>query len=230
MVQRIANREGFGDLLSYGGVRAAKKIGKGAEKCITHCKGAMRSTGDVRGSIGYVLGLATATRGPDHLRGSTALYGQPGQYEGQAKAVYEAQCICTLADSLEICKFSTSYSQMEISLKAVAELFSLATGVEMDEEELIKASDRIWCLERAFIVREGISRKDDVLTGRYTDEPVRGGSLDGFIHDQEKWEQLLDEYYELCGFDNETGIPTRAKLETSGLEYVADELQKMGKL
>jgi len=230
MVHQIANRQGIGNLMAEGTVRAAKKIGKGAEKCITYCKGAIRSAGDVRGAIGYVLGLATSTRGPDHLRGSTALYGKPGQYEGQAKVVYENQCVCTIADAVEVCKFSTSYSGMEVSLRVLATLFSLATGIEMDEEGMRKISDRIWCLERAFIVREGITRKDDVLIGRYTDEPVRGGSLDGFIHDQEKWDRLLDEYYDLCGFDKESGVPTRAKLESLDLEGVADELERMGKL
>jgi aldehyde:ferredoxin oxidoreductase len=43
-------------------------------------------------------------------------------------------------------------------------------------------------------------------------------------------DSMLDNYYELRGWDNRTGIPTRAKLEAIGLRFVADELQKLGKL
>jgi aldehyde:ferredoxin oxidoreductase len=93
-----------------------------------------------------------------------------------------------------------------------------------------KIADRIWTLERAFSVREGISRKDDILVGRYTDEPVHEGPLEGLRHDQEKWDKMLDEYYDVVGWDKKTGVPTRAKLESLGLKDVADELEAMGKL
>lgn len=238
MCHRIANREGIGDLLAEGGVRAAKKIGRGAEKTITHCKGALWTTSDERHSKAFLLGIATSTRGADHLRGSTA-YNldniapgslELGTYEGQVMPVYRVQCISTMADSLEICKFSTTRVRMEISLKDMAEFFSVATGITVDEEGMREIADRIWTLERAFTVREGISRKDDILVGRYTDEPVHEGPLEGLRHDQEKWDRMVDEYYDVVGWDKGTGVPTRAKLESLGLKDVADELEAMGKL
>jgi aldehyde:ferredoxin oxidoreductase len=229
MVHKIANRSGIGDMLAEGCVQAAKKIGKEAERCITHCKGAIRTSGDIRGMIGYLLGEATSTRGADHLRGSVVAGVKLGNYN-VAKLVYDNQNVCTIADALEICKFSTTYIGLEISLKEMAELFPLVTGVEINEEGLIEIADRIWNLERAFIVREGISRKDDIMVGRYTDEPVHGGPLNGFKHDQKKWDKLLDEYYDLVGWNKNTGVPTQAKLESLGLGYIASELKGMGKL
>jgi aldehyde:ferredoxin oxidoreductase len=232
MCHKIANREGIGDLLAEGGVRAAQKIGRGAEKMITHSKGAMWTSEDERHSQGYMLGIATATRGADHLR-SSAVYnptGGVGSYEGQAEQVYEIQTMNTIADSLELCKFSTARTRMAITLKDMAELFSAATGTDIGEEGLREIADRIYSLERAFIVREGISRKDDGFVGRYTDEPVHGGPLGGLKHDQEKWDKMLDEYYDFVGWDKKTGVPTRAKLESLGLKAIADELETMGKL
>ena len=98
MSHKIANREGLGDLLAEGGLRAAKKIGREAEKSITHCKGALWTTSDLRHTKAYMLGEATSTRGADHLRGSRSTFGVPGQYEGVAKAVYDNQYMCTIAD------------------------------------------------------------------------------------------------------------------------------------
>jgi len=242
MIHKIANKEGFGELLAEGGVYAAQKLGKEAEKAISYSKGALRTTGDLRHLAVYMLGEATSTRGADHLRGaigeatatSTGPYdlsGDPNRrYEGAAKAVYDNQTKCTLVDILEVCKFNSTYMKMEIGLKEMTELYSAATGVEIDETGMWLIADRIWNLERTFSVREGITRGDDYLKGRYLDEPVHGGPYDGMAVDRQKWDGMLDEYYELNGWDTQTGIPTRAKLEALGLKDVADELEKLGKL
>jgi aldehyde:ferredoxin oxidoreductase len=230
MIQKISNREGIGDLLAEGGVRAARKLGKEAEECISYSKMALRTTGDVRSMTAYMLGEATSTRGADHLRGSRSAFGRPGQYEGCAKAVYDNQFVCTLADALEVCKFNTTYLRMEMGLKDMAELLSAATGIKFDETEMKEIADRIWNLERAFIVREGITCKDDYLHGRYLNEPIHGGPLDGLKIDKEKWDKMLEEYYNLNGWDKKTGIPTRTRLEELGLNDIADDLEKMGKL
>jgi aldehyde:ferredoxin oxidoreductase len=110
-------------------------------------------------------------------------------------------------------------------MKDMAELFSAAVGTEVNEDGIKQIADRIWTLERALIVREGVTRKDDILVGRLTDEPPHGGPLDGIAHDQAKWDKMLDEYYDLVGWDKKSGVPTRAKLETLGLKDVADELE-----
>jgi aldehyde:ferredoxin oxidoreductase len=95
---------------------------------------------------------------------------------------------------------------------------------------MIEIADRIWNVERAFIVREGITRKDDDVFGKPMTEPITAGPYKGFAHDPEKWDRLLDEYYDLNGWDRETGIPTRARLESLGIKDVADELERIGKL
>ncbi|MEM3061653.1 MAG: aldehyde ferredoxin oxidoreductase C-terminal domain-containing protein, partial [Candidatus Bathyarchaeia archaeon] len=88
-------------------------------------------------------------------------------------------------------------------------------------------AERICNLRRAFNTREGITRKDEGLHQRFTQEPMPGGRAKGqVVH----LDVMLDEYYENRGWDRETGLPYRKTLERVGLKEVADELEKLGKL
>ena len=75
-------------------------------------------------------------------------------------------------------------------------------------------------------VREGVTRRDDCLPRRFREEPLREGMSAGAVFNQEL---MLDDYYRERGWDLRTGIPTRVSLETLGLGYIADELERMGK-
>ncbi len=80
-------------------------------------------------------------------------------------------------------------------------------------------AERCYNIEKLFNIREGFGRKDDTLVDRYFDEPTTRG-LDlvrGLTIDREKFEQMMDEYYELHGWD-EKGVPTQETLERLGLE------------
>jgi aldehyde:ferredoxin oxidoreductase len=61
-------------------------------------------------------------------------------------------------------------------------------------------------------------------------EPIPSGRLKGWKMDEEKYNEMLDEYYYLHGWDRETSFPKRQTLIDLGLEYVADDLEKIGKL
>ena len=76
---------------------------------------------------------------------------------------------------------------------------------------------------RAFNIREGARREDDVLPQRLT-EPLSEGLFKGEAIPEEVLDSMLDSYYDYRGWDKETGIPTKAKLEELGLKHVADQL------
>jgi aldehyde:ferredoxin oxidoreductase len=95
------------------------------------------------------------------------------------------------------------------------------------EKSLRTAGERIVNLQRAYNIREGLSRKDDKLPGRFTEEPSPDGPCRG---QKVKLETMLNEYYTTRGWDVKTGLIPREKLEQLGLKYVADDLEKMGKL
>jgi aldehyde:ferredoxin oxidoreductase len=80
--------------------------------------------------------------------------------------------------------------------------------------------ERIYALERAFLVRQGIKRKHDRLVLR----PHLKGTKEG-EEEMENHVKLLSEYYSMRGWDLETGVPTRSRLEGLGLKHVADELE-----
>jgi len=82
-------------------------------------------------------------------------------------------------------------------------------------------------LERAYNIREGLSRKDDMLPRRFLVEPIPDGPCRG---QRVNLESMLNEYYETRGWDPETGLVPEQKLRELGLESVADELERMGKL
>jgi len=246
MINKIARREGFGNLLAEGAVRAAKQVGRGAERYITvHSKGMTHGTRDVRGAKGGALRYVTSTRGADHLRGGgffempnpdqatreiykkrfgTEEAAVASSYDKSTVSVY-SQNTCLLTDCLELCKGCTEFGNVPIDIKSHAELFSLATGIEMDEKTMSTAAERIYTVERAFSVREGMTRKDDVLGGKWgSGEPIPSGPRKGDRIDPEKFNKLLDEYYQLRGWDS-MGIPTASTLSALGLDDIAEEIR-----
>jgi aldehyde:ferredoxin oxidoreductase len=241
MLNKVARRDGFGNILAEGALKAAEQVGQGAENYVTtHCKGMSQGTADARMLKGYALSHATSTRGADHLRGGLApdpspakrkIYKEkfgtedaaiPGSYNQSTVTVY-SQNMCTLTDCLELCRFNTEYAGLSIDINTIGKLFSLVTGVEMDEKAMSTAAERIYAVERAFLVREGITKKDDVLGGKWGNEPVPDGPGKGDSIDPIKFDKLLHEYYQVRGYDS-MGIPTASTLSALGLDDIAKEI------
>ncbi|MEM2266434.1 MAG: aldehyde ferredoxin oxidoreductase C-terminal domain-containing protein, partial [Candidatus Hadarchaeales archaeon] len=99
----------------------------------------------------------------------------------------------------------------------LASSLSAVTGWEMDEGEVDRIGERIWTLQRMFNVREGISRKDDTLPERFFTEPLPDGFSQGQVLDRKTFEEMLDAYYRMVGWD-ENGIPREEKIRELGLE------------
>jgi aldehyde:ferredoxin oxidoreductase len=252
MIPLIAAREGFGAVLADGAVRAAQRIGRGAERYVNSCKGMIIGGQDIRGLKGTALCFATATRGCDHLRGSNMLeipikgrslitaeeavqrFGsaQILEHDSYVKAnpVIYYQDIYTLADSLQVCKFMTSHNGHGINIQDMADLFSAVTGIEANEERMRICAGRIYAVERCYGVRQGITKDDDFLRGKWAEESTRGGPFDGSRLEREKFEKMLEDYYTQRGWNVSTGIPTRETLEKLNLHGIAADLQKLDKL
>ena len=244
LVEQIARRQGIGDVLAEGPRRAAKKIGKGAEKFLIEVKGMSNLHSDERPTPSLALGIATATRGSDHLRSRPAIdlyhlpepvlreiYSHPipydgplssdyRSYEGKAWQVVWHEHLYMATDMTGVCKFHVRFlSPNLITFEHLSKLLKYNTGLEISPEELWTIAERAYNLERLFLVREGVTRKDDRLSDRYFDEPtpeglpiVRGAALD-----RQKFEKMLDEYYQHHGWDR-NGIPTEKTLKRLGLQ------------
>ena len=99
------------------------------------------------------------------------------------------------------------------------EVFELITGVRLTREELSAIGQRVYTIERMFNNRQGRTRADDYLPERYYVEPTPLGlpMARGKTIDREKYDQMLDEYYEIHGWDR-NGVPTKETLKKLGLD------------
>jgi aldehyde:ferredoxin oxidoreductase len=232
LIHKVAHREGFGDLLADGVKNAAERLGRGSEEIALEGKGLEVFQADPRTIKAYGLGNAVASRGADHLRSEPWFefsndpeegirrFGIPEtafrlEHKGKGLVVKHFEEMAAIADSLGVCK--NTYNNMEVlSWDETADLLRAATGWEITGEEVRQIGERIVNLERLFIAREGVTRKDDGLPRRFLEEPMPEGSgpSTGSVLELEP---MLDEYYRARGWDVETGLPTREKLEELGL-------------
>jgi len=108
------------------------------------------------------------------------------------------------------------------------EKYMIVANAANQEEVLswLKAAERVYNVERAFIVREGARRKDDYPPDREFEDPLPSGPMRGSVLDRRKYDALLTRYYIAHGWDKKDGIPTREKLEELELRDVAKALEK----
>jgi len=85
------------------------------------------------------------------------------------------------------------------------------TGWNMSLFEMLKVGERANTLMRLFNCREGFTPADDVLPQRMH-EGIGNGALKGERVDPEQFLAARRLYYEMAGWDPETGRPTTAKL------------------
>ena len=110
----------------------------------------------------------------------------------------------------------------------ITELVSAATGLKIDAKELLMIGERIHNLERVFnILHAKLTRNDDYPPERFFKEPIKSGPYKGEKLDRRKFDEMLNENYQLHGWD-ERGIPKRDTLKYLGLEYVIKDLENAG--
>ena len=107
-----------------------------------------------------------------------------------------------------------------MSDEVIAEMISSATGIEFSAPDIYSVGERIACLERAFNVREGLTPKGDTLPGRLLNEPLSEGPS---RNQRVDLQTMLDEFYEECGWDRETGLPTQKKVKELGIEWILEQ-------
>jgi aldehyde:ferredoxin oxidoreductase len=232
LIEQIASREGFGDILADGSHVAADKLKKGHDLTV-QVKGMDLIMADPRGLKGFGLGYAVSSRGGDHLRSEPfielsddpsigkKMFGIPEATlrradHGKGKLVSYFEDWCAVIDSLEPCKNIMQNMEL-LPFDRASEVMEIVTGLKLTPEDIKDAGARIINIERMFGVREGITRRDDTLPKRFT-QPLTEGNSKGHVVDIDL---MLDEYYLEREWDNETGIPRRDLLERLGLSYAA---------
>ena len=237
LIEKIAKRQGIGDLLAEGSKAMSEKLGQGSEHFAMHVKGLELPAYDPRAAKITGLGYVTANRGGDHItayvQGPTFidapfLLVEDSTIEdpfvanpAEAKVVIDLENALTMFDCIGACKF------MGILLPAedYVQLISHATGWNFKVEDFRISGERIYNLMRAFCVREGITREADTLPKRLMEDPLPEGPAEGMVIDKDTLEMLKDAYYEMRGWDKETGKPTAEKLAELGLEDITNDMR-----
>ena len=237
LVKKIGLREGFGDILAEGTMRAAQRIGKGAEYYTMQVKGLELPAYEPRGLKATGFGYATSSIGGSHGNGSLAFqeWGSPVPRavdrfaeEDKADIVIYNQHRSAIREVGIVCAFSENHGNWIQSL--FPGMLVAATGIAEfgDWSYLNGVAERIVNLDRAFNTRDGFDRRHDTLPRRVQTEPLQHtGKAPGEGQLVRALDKFLDDYYRLSGW-TQNGIPSREKLEELGLGYVAEDMEHFG--
>jgi aldehyde:ferredoxin oxidoreductase len=240
LIEMIATRTGFGELLAEGSKRAGEKIGGDAPVFAMQVKGQELAMHEPRGKYNVGMGYAISEIGADHLvvahDAALANADSLSFKSAQSLGITQAQPVRSLSEekmkhfyilekwiSFEkvtgLCFFGPaprSFIHPDDVLAAV----KAVTGWGVTIDELLQIGERATNMARVFNLREGFSREDDNLPERLF-QPLENGALEGHALSREEFEAALTQLYQIKGWNPETGQPTKERLEKLSLEWVA---------
>ena len=148
------------------------------------------------------------------------------------KMVIYYERLQAVVDSLGICLLCSNWGGADqLGPDDLAHLYSAATGDDLTGRQLMLIGERIHNIEKAFNVRHvGFSRYDDYPPLRFMQEPIKSGPAKGELLNRQDWNRMLDEYYQLHGWDLTNGWQQYVQLEQLGLKDIAADLDKAGRL
>jgi aldehyde:ferredoxin oxidoreductase len=238
MVKKIGKREGFGNLLAEGSARAAAQISKEAEDLLVTVKKQEFPAHMPQVKRSLALLYAVNPFGADHMShehdpsyrdypNQMADLGltdpQPDHVLNQEKVRFAltTQYTYSFLDSANLCQFVYGPSWQLYDLTQMVALVQAVMGWDVTIDEIQRVGERRLNMLRSYNAREGIGRREDILPKK-VGYALRGGASDGMFVSQEEVERAKDWYYQMAGWNVETGIPTRGKLLELGLEWIAD--------
>ena len=207
MVELMARQEGVGADLCKGVKYCSEKYG-GTDFAM-QVKGLEFPQYEPRGSWGMSLAYAVSDRGACHMRAYApnvevfAAAVPPYTSEGKGQMVYELGEFNAVKFSLCICDFWGT-----ITYDIMAEMLTMITGEKWTAEEMGEVGRRVLNIGRAFNQREGFNRANDTIPKRLVREALGGeGPAAGQKIPQEAFEDMLDQYYEVMGWNKDGTMP-----------------------
>jgi len=238
LLHKMARREGFGALLAEGSLRAARQIGGNALDYAVQVKGQEVAMHDPRVKYGHGLGLAVSPTGADHIHSlHDSLYQtETGIHGLKPLGVLEPVPFDDLSTKKvhlvrQTMMWRVTYNLTGICLfhgwdvQQVVELVGAITGWNTSALELWLAAERAYDMARAFNAREGFGPDDDLLPPRLM-EALPEGPVAGKVYSREEFVAARDKFYALMGWDPSTAAPTRARLESLDVGWVADLIEE----
>jgi len=230
MTERLAKREGFGDVLADGVQVAAGKIGRGADEYAIHIGGQELPAHDPKLSFHYATSYRMDPTPGRHFVGSE-LAKKPAHPSGLLPRFN----LRSFSGRAEARKIGSSFHQVVVctgtcifvywafpNVDPIGEFMRAVTGWDVTSEELLKTGERIANIRQAFNIREGLNplklRVPDRVMGR---PPLREGPVAGITVDEDT---MIKEYLAAMDWDLKTAKPSKRKLLELGLADVAQQL------
>lgn len=218
LLHRIANREGFGDVLAEGTMRAARAIGGEAPNYAVHTlKGSTPRGHDHRAIWSEMFDTCTSNTGTLETGLGVAGGGNPFSPRDVAQSCARRKGAMLFQDSLGACRFTVG-----LSFNSLVTMVNAATGWDMTPTEAATVGRRAANLFRAFNCRAGLGPEIDRPSPRYGSAPT-DGPLQGFGV-MPYWDDMLATYYREMGWQVTTARPLVETLHGLGLDDVAADL------
>jgi aldehyde:ferredoxin oxidoreductase len=244
MVEKIARREGLGDLLAEDLATVARRIGHGSEVFAVHTKGQAFPMHEPRFKRGMAIGYAVSPTGADHchslhdsgmatatdeglnpnkeLRGMGLLEPLPLEDLGPQKV--RALILKQVGSVVPNCACMCTFPGW--SLPELTQIVKAATAWDVTDVELYNVGERALHLARVFNMREGLTIDDDRLSERAHGPTIGGALAEGGI-DREELREAVHTYYAMMGWDRQTGLPSEEKLEQLGVGWAAAQVSHL---
>jgi len=241
LIEKIAYRQGIGEILSKGVKKAAQEIGKNAEKYAFHIKGNELAFHDGRGKTGMAMGYAISATGADHIETphDVAFQGdgvnklnplgilepvEPLETdEAKVRFFVLGQKAWGINNVLGLCNFC-SVPIHAMTFPRLVEAVTAITGWETSLHEILTASERSLVMARVFNNREGFGPEDDRVIRRWH-EKMPEGPLKGQYIDSKSFRKAIDLFYEMSGW-NKKGHPLPGKLIELSLDWLINLPEK----
>ena len=225
LVNMIARREGFGDVLAEGSAALAERFGV-PELAVTVNRLEVPMH-DPRAFSGMAVTYALSPCGAAHMQGD--MYGvdigqntapelgiEPGDRfdssEDKGRMAARNQAWRNLYNALTLCQFQ------DVGIERLLAALNSVTGWNLEADELMTLGKRIITLKRMLNMRRGLTSANDCLPALLL-KPLADGGTEGTVPDMEA---LLSGAYAEYGWDPETGKPTPQTLEELNLTFAAD--------
>ncbi len=226
LLEKVAEREGFGDLLADGVKIAAERIGKGSEHYAMHVGGQEIPAHDSRGGHGFAIAYCSEPTPARHTMSGEGP-NPPGlmpefdreSYKGRGEPHKLGSCFSNAYNAAGLCMicYGDGYGHIDYFIEAMKTI----SGWDFDKEEITKTGQRVDTMRLAFNIREGIHMPFQ-LPDRMLGKPTKTvGPRAGVTMEMS---DLYEEYYQAMGWDPKTGKPTKETLEELGMDFVAKEL------
>ncbi|MCR4425083.1 MAG: aldehyde ferredoxin oxidoreductase family protein, partial [Firmicutes bacterium] len=255
LIEKMAFREGIGDLLANGSREAGREIGGSAMDYANQVKGQEFPAHEPRAKWGVALGYAVSPTGADHLQAAHDLWFEkdlpanadwitlhdlkplgllepvPAQSIGPDKVrmFTYLQDIWGLVNVLDLCIFVAAPEFSAYSLNQIADMVEAASGWNTSLAELQKMGERGVNMARCFNIREGFGFADDKLPPRLH-EPLRGGPFEGYSIPRGDFDEAVRLYYQMRNWELPNGIPTRGKLLELDVKWLAEMMDEWRKV